>query len=137
MMLDSTQDLEAEFEELLTGYYASCTYFNDVPSDWGVTIIEVACKFIDDNGNNDNKGSATNLPGNGASFTLNSSYNGCCRSYIGLVKVRDRGQIDIYPFSKTVDAGYCGGNLRWHLVPSRARPTEPEGKPRRFELVEE
>lgn len=100
-----------------TGFYASTTFFNDIPADWGVTIIEVACKFIDDDGNNDNKTANVNLGGNGANYTLNSTYKGCCRGYFGAVKVKDRGKVDVYPYAKSVEDGYCGGNLKWHLVP--------------------
>lgn len=104
--------------DLLAGHVPSCTIINDVPTDWGAVIIEVACKFMDDDGHNDNKGSAVNLPGGGSSYTIVSSYEGCCRAYIGLVKVRYHGKADVYPFTATVESGFCGGNLKWHLTPS-------------------
>lgn len=106
-----------DIELLNSGYYASATYYNDVPADWGVTIIEVACKFIDDDGNNDNKSASVNIKGGGNSYTLNSTYQGCCRQYVVLMKVRDRGNEETYANAATVESGYCGGNLKWHLVP--------------------
>lgn len=101
------------------GYFATATFINDVPKDWGVTIIEIGCKFIDDDGNNDNQVKTVNIQGGGESFTLKTTHEGCCRGYFGAVKAKDRGQVDVYPFAESVPAGKCGSNLRWHLTPTR------------------
>src|SRR5438046_3200749 len=102
---------------LTQGYYASATFINDCPANWGVTITQVGCKFMDDDGNNDDKSKNTNIPGGGGSDTLNSSYQGCCRSYFVVMQVLNQGQTSTYANATTVEPGYCGGNLKWHLVP--------------------
>jgi hypothetical protein len=120
---NETKEPEVMSEEeatavLRNGYYASCTWFNDLPPYYGVNIVQVACKFIDDDGNNDNKGANVNIPGGGQSYTLTSTYQGCCRSYIALSKARAAdGKEWVFPNTTTVEDGYCGGNLKIHLVP--------------------
>lgn len=108
---------EAE-EAVRSGYYASCTWFNDLPPYYGVSIVQVACKFMDDNGNNDNKGAHVNIPGGGQSYTLTSTYKGCCRGYLAVSKARaSDGKVWDYVNPATVEQGYCGGNLKIRLVP--------------------
>jgi hypothetical protein len=69
------------------GYFASCTWFNDLPPHWQIDIVQIGCKFIDDDGNNDNKGANVRIQG-GQNGTLTSTYKGCCRSYIAVSKAR-------------------------------------------------
>jgi hypothetical protein len=99
-----------------TGYYASCTYFNDLPPYWQVDIVQIGCKFVDDDGNNDNKGANVRIQ-SGQNQTLTSTCQGCCRMYFVVMKARaaDGNEWNLAN-SATVESGYCGGNLKWHLV---------------------
>jgi hypothetical protein len=110
---------EADLKKMFTkGFYGSATFINDLPPYWQVSIVQIGCKFMDDDGNNDNKAANVNIPGGGASQTLTSTYNGCCRAYWVVMKARaaDGKEWNLFN-STTVEAGYCGGNLKWHLVP--------------------
>ena len=99
------------------GYYASCTWFNDLPPYYGVSIVQVGCKFMDDDGNNDNKAAYPNVAG-GQNYTLTSTYQGCCRAYLAVSKARAQdGKEWNFVNPATVEQGYCGGNLKIHLVP--------------------
>ena len=111
---------EKELATLAQAYPpASCTFINDLPPDWKINIVQIGCKFVYDDGANDNKGANVNIPGGGAQGTLTATYTGCCRAYFVVMKAKasDTGQEWNLANSKTVDPGYCGGNLRWHLVP--------------------
>jgi len=112
----------AELDKMLSSGYppASCTFINDLPPRWQVDIIEIACKFIYDDGYNDNKGRRVRIGGGGQSSTLTASYDGCCRSYITLMKAKafdGTNEEWVLPNSGTVKQGYCGGNMKVHLVP--------------------
>lgn len=96
---------------------ASTTILNELPADWRMNITQAACKFVYDDGANDNEGGNVNVP-SGGSVTLTATNTGCCRAYFVLCKVTDSsGQSQTVSNQATVPGGYCGGNLRWHIVP--------------------
>ncbi|MYE02727.1 MAG: hypothetical protein F4Y03_15915 [Alphaproteobacteria bacterium] len=66
---------------------ALVTFHNKLPARWQVDIVEVACKFIYDDEHNDDMGRMVRVKA-GETYTLESSYSGCCRSYIVAVKGR-------------------------------------------------
>jgi hypothetical protein len=102
---------------LRKGYFASVTWINELPPYYGVNIVQVGCKFIDDDGHNDNKAANVNIPGGGQSYTLTTSYEGCCRSYIAVSKARAAADGREWNFVNpyTVEPNYCGTNLRIRL----------------------
>jgi hypothetical protein len=133
--ITSEKDLKKIFS---AGYYASATFFNDLPPYWQVNIVQIGCKFIDDDGHNDDKARNVNIPGGGASATLNSTYNGCCRAYIVVMKARAAdGQEWNFANSATVEDGYCGGNLKWHLIPEKNFAKGSAVETPRFKLIVE
>lgn len=132
--ITSAQDLEGMFRQ---GYYASCTWFNDLPPHWQVDLVQIGCKFIDDDGNNDNKGANVRIRG-GESGTLTSTYRGCCRSYIAVSKARAaNGEEWNFVNTATVEPGYCGGNLKIHLVPEAKFAKGAAGETPPFKAVVE
>jgi hypothetical protein len=117
------------------GYIPSCTFYNDLPPHWQVNIVQVGCKFIDDDGNNDDKGAHVNVPG-GQNYTLTSTYRGCCRSYIAVSKAKAKnGEEWDFFNTATVEDGFCGGNLKIRLVPEAvfAKGTSTKAPP--FKVV--
>ena len=93
---------------------------NELDPKSAIHIIQVACKFIDDDGNNDNQSKNTDVPPGGQDI-LYGTYDHCCRSYIGLMQVRfPNGDTQVIANTKSVDQGYCGGQLTWHLIPAAA-----------------
>jgi hypothetical protein len=109
-----------ELNEIFSsGYYASCTFFNRLPPRWEVDIVQIGCKFVDDNGHNDDKAANTQIKA-GQNQTLTSTYKGCCRTYIIVMKARaSDGKVWNFFETATVESGYCGGNFKMHLVPER------------------
>jgi hypothetical protein len=97
---------------------ASATFFNDLPGYFNVFIVQVGCKFIYDDGHNDNKGANVNIKPEGGTHTLVASHNGCCRSYIIVAKAKHKtnGQEWNLADTATVEQGFCGGNFKWHLI---------------------
>lgn len=127
---------EKELESVFSGgYYASCTFFNDLPPRWEVDIVQIGCKFIDDDGNNDDKAAHTRISG-GRNQTLTSTYKGCCRSYIIVMKARasDGEEWDFFN-TATTESGYCGGNFKMHLVPEKAFAKGTSSKTPPFKAV--
>lgn len=117
------------------GYYASCTFFNDLPPDWQIDITQEGCKFVDDDGHNDNKAAYVRIM-SGQSYTLNSDYNGCCRGYFIVAKaVSADGRDWNLANSATVEAGKCGGNMKWHLVPKKSYEKGTPTNTAPFELI--
>lgn len=103
---------------------ASCTFRNQLPPRWQVDIVQIGCKFIYDDGHNDNKGRVVRISG-GEEDTLVASYSGCCRSYVVIVQARAfDGTDEKFHFldTATVEPDYCGGNLTWNLVPEEKLP---------------
>ena len=111
---------EKELTKLLARTYppASATFINDLPPDWKANIVQIGCKFVYDDGSNDNKGASVNIPGGGNSAMLVATNTGCCRAYFVVMKVRfsDGSEQNLFN-NATVPAGQCGQNLRWHVVP--------------------
>jgi hypothetical protein len=112
---------EKELSKLFSAAYppASATFINDLPADWRANIVQIGCKFVYDDGTNDNKGANVSIPGGGGQATLVATYAGCCRAYFVVMKVRfSDGSEQNLANSTTVPAGECGQNLRWHVVPA-------------------
>lgn len=111
-----------ELEKMLANRYppASVTFFNDLPPRWQVDIIEIACKFMYDDGRNDDKGKKQlRIKGGGGQETLTATHDGCCRAYIALTKAKafdGTNEEWVIPNTATVEDNYCGGNLKIHLV---------------------
>lgn len=92
---------------------------NELDPKTGVHITQIACKFIFDDGHNDNPSKNTNVAPGGQE-TLSSTYTDCCRAYFVLMTVRyPDNSTEVLSNSTTVDSGYCGGQLTWHLVPAK------------------
>lgn len=111
---------EKELHHLFSSSYppASATFINDLPPDWGANIVQIGCKFVYDDGTNDNKGANVNIPGGGGQATLVATASGCCRAYFVVMKVRfsDGSEQNLFN-NATVPSGECGQNLRWHVTP--------------------
>jgi hypothetical protein len=136
-MFEHTAVDEKELSKLLAAAYppASATFINDLPPDWQMNIDQIGCKFVYDDGHNDNKSASVNIPGGGQQATLVATYSGCCRAYFVVMRVRDSsGGVQSLANSTTVGAGYCGGNLRWHLVPKSQITKGAPGVARAIEL---
>lgn len=99
---------------------ASVLAMNEIPLEYGnYRIVQVAVKFMYDDNTNDNKGVHCDVP-YGQSTTLVASHTGCCRSYFCLMQVRvPGGQVQTVSNSVTTESGYCGGQVKWHLIPAR------------------
>src|SRR5882757_9306444 len=95
---------------------ATCTFTNDLPASYGVDIVQVACKFIYDDGTNDDKSASVDISA-GGQVTLTADNTGCCRQYVALSTARRRVDGKEWSFVNpaTVDDGYCGGQLIVHL----------------------
>ena len=103
---------------------ALVTFHDKLPPRWQVDIVEVSCKFIFDDGYNDDMGQKVRIRA-GESYTLKSSYSGCCRSYITVVKAKafDGTDEDFVSFdTATVEDGKCGTLLSWYLVREQDKP---------------
>jgi len=95
---------------------ASVLALNEIPLEYGnYRITQVAVKFMYDDGTNDNKGVHVDVPF-GGSATVVASYTGCCRSYFCLMNVKvPGGQVQTVSNTANTPAGYCGGQVKWHL----------------------
>lgn len=95
---------------------ASVLAINEIPPDYGnYRIVQVAIKFMYDDGSNDNKGVHCNVA-SGQSVTVIATNQGCCRSYFCLMQVRvPGGSTQVVTNSTNVDDNYCGGQVTWHL----------------------
>lgn len=93
---------------------------NETSPRGAVHIIQIACKFIYDDGFNDNQSKNTDVAPGGQD-ALYAVHDECCRSYIGFLQVRyPDGTTETLAGSKNVEAGYCGGELIWHITSSVA-----------------
>ena len=116
---------------------ASCTFTNELPARWEVDIVEIACKFIYDDGHNDDKGKVVTIK-SGQQDTVIASYTGCCRSYVTLTKAKatdGTGETWVIPNAGSVDAEYCGGELTVRLVPKKKTAKHGSGPQLPFEIV--
>ena len=111
-------DTKKKFPEALV------TFHNKLPARWQVDIVQVACKFIYDDGHNDDMGQTVRIRA-GETHTLKSTYSGCCRSYIVVVKgkVFDGTDEDFNWFdSPSINPEECGTLLNWYLVREQDKP---------------
>ena len=111
-------DTETKFPEALV------TFHNKLPARWEVDIVEVACKFVYDDGHNDDMAQKVRIRA-GETHTLRSSYSGCCRAYFTIVKSKAFDGTDedfLSPGTATVEQGKCGTLLNWYLVRKQDKP---------------
>jgi len=129
---------DKEAENLLAKRYdpPNVVFMNQLKPDSQIHIIQVGCKFAFDDNYNDNKVANVDIAP-GGQYTLNSTYGDCCRGYLILIKVRHPdGKMQQMAGSATVPDDYCGGTLKYHLVPKRMvrKGSNREEEPP-FELV--
>lgn len=80
------------FSALTENLTPTVTVYNETPSSWQATIIEVGIKFIYQkwtNEPNSDVGGRTNIA-SGGNQTFRATINSCCAGYIDLVKIKDR-----------------------------------------------
>ncbi len=126
---------EKEISKLYSDAYppASATISNETPSADNIHIIQFACKFIYDDGTNDNEGGNVDVPP-GGQYTLTAHYSGCCRGYVVVAQVRfNDGSTQTVGNTATTPAGYCGGNVLWHI---RLQTMRKQGTPTSAQNVE-
>lgn len=119
----TTKPLDDHELEILDEKYppASVLALNEIPLEYGsYRIIQVAVKFMYDDGSNDDKGVHCDIPYN-QSVTVVASNKGCCRSYFCLMQVRvPGGQVQTVSNTANTPNGYCGGQVRWRLGIARS-----------------
>jgi hypothetical protein len=114
-------DERAAQEFLRAGYIPSAIFQNDLPANWNIHIVQIGCKFIYDDGHNDNKAATVDIPGGGAQGVLTATHSGCCRAYFVVMQAREMTTGEVWNFvnNATVEQGYCGTTFTWRLVAER------------------
>lgn len=109
---------------------------NELNPKTGIKIIELGCKFIFDDGTNDDKVKSTNIAAGGQD-ELFSTHTDCCRAYFPvLIKAQyPDGSTETIIDNATVEPDYCGGQLIFHLVPAARISKTWQGKNPPLEIV--